>query len=82
MKLTELTTTVLKQVNIEFKLYAIGHNLKRIYNEKNRKKQLKFSKNKNQLNFVSLPHFNFLMEIKGIKFNSNIFILKISLTYI
>ncbi len=50
--------------------------------KKNRKKQLKFSKNKNQLNFVSLPQFNFLMEIKGIKFNSNIFILKISLTYI
>ncbi len=23
----------LKQVNTEFKLYAIGHNLKRIYNE-------------------------------------------------
>ena len=31
--LTEFTTTGLKQVNTEFKLYAIGHNLKRIYNE-------------------------------------------------
>lgn len=33
MHLTEFTTTGLKQVNAEFKLYAIGHNLKRIYNE-------------------------------------------------
>lgn len=33
MHLTEFTTTGLKQVNTEFKLYAIGHNLKRIYNE-------------------------------------------------
>lgn len=37
MKLTEFRTTGLKQVNIEFKLYTIGHNLKRIYNEINRK---------------------------------------------
>ena len=37
MKLTEFTTTGLKQVNTEFKLYAIGNNLKRIYNEINRK---------------------------------------------
>ncbi len=37
MKLTEFTTTGLKQVNTEFKLYEIGHNLKRIYNEINRK---------------------------------------------
>ena len=37
MKLTEFTTTGLKQVNTEFKLYTIGHNLKRIYNEINRK---------------------------------------------
>lgn len=37
MKLTEFATTGLKQVNTEFKLYAIGHNLKRIYNEINRK---------------------------------------------
>ena len=65
MKLTEFTTTGLKQVNTEFKLYAIGHNLKRIYNEINRKttkkknkKQTKFSKNKNQLkNFASIPLF-------------------------
>ena len=38
MHLTEFTTTGLKQVNTEFKLYAIGHNLKRIYNETNIKK--------------------------------------------
>ncbi|MBE6506090.1 MAG: hypothetical protein E7Z73_10225 [Methanobrevibacter millerae] len=38
MHLTEFTTTGLKQVNIEFKLYAIGHNLKRLYNKINRKK--------------------------------------------
>ena len=37
MHLTEFTTTGLKQVNTEFKLYAIGHNLKRIYNEINNK---------------------------------------------
>ena len=37
MKLTEFRTTGLKQVNTEFKLYTIGHNLKRIYNEINRK---------------------------------------------
>lgn len=37
MHLTEFTTTGLKQVNTEFKLYAIGHNLKRIYNEINMK---------------------------------------------
>ncbi len=29
MHLTEFTTTGLKQVNTEFKLYAIGHNLKK-----------------------------------------------------
>ena len=34
MKLHEFSTTGLKQVNTEFKLYTIGHNLKRIYNEK------------------------------------------------
>ena len=33
MHLTEFKTTGLKQVNTEFKLYATGHNLKRIYNE-------------------------------------------------
>ena len=37
MHLTEFTTTGLKQVNTEFKLYAIGHNLKRTYNEINMK---------------------------------------------
>ena len=37
MKLTEFRTTGLKEVNTEFKLYTIGHNLKRIYNEINRK---------------------------------------------
>ena len=37
MHLTEFKTTGLKQVNTEFKLYAIGHNLKRIYNEIHRK---------------------------------------------
>ena len=36
MHLTEFTTTGLKKVNTEFKLYTIGHNLKkRIYNEIN-----------------------------------------------
>ena len=35
MHLTEFTTTGLKQVNTEFKLYTIGHNLKRVYNEIN-----------------------------------------------
>ena len=34
--LTEFTTTGLKQVNTEFKLYTIGHNLKRIYNKINK----------------------------------------------
>ncbi|WP_303247892.1 IS1182 family transposase [uncultured Methanobrevibacter sp.] len=37
MHLTEFKTTGLKQVNTEFKLYTIGHNLKRIYNEIKRK---------------------------------------------
>ena len=37
MHLTEFTTVVLKQVNTEFKLYTIRHNLKRIYNEINNK---------------------------------------------
>ena len=37
MHLTEFKTTGLKQVNTEFKLYATGHNLKRIYNEINRR---------------------------------------------
>ncbi|WP_296796020.1 transposase, partial [uncultured Methanobrevibacter sp.] len=37
MKLHEFTTTGIKNTNIEFKLYTIGHNLKRIYNEINRK---------------------------------------------
>ena len=37
MHLREFTTTGLKQVNTEFKLYAIGHNLKRIYNETKRR---------------------------------------------
>ena len=41
MKLHEFTTTGLKNTNTEFKLYTIGYNLKRIYNEINRKKQLK-----------------------------------------
>lgn len=36
MHLTEFKTTGLKQVNTEFQLYAIGHNLKRIYNETNK----------------------------------------------
>lgn len=38
MHLTEFTTIGLKQVNTKFKLYTIGHNLKRIYNETNYKK--------------------------------------------
>ena len=33
MKLHEFTTTGTKNTNTEFKLYTIGHNLKRIYNE-------------------------------------------------
>lgn len=33
MKLQEFTTTGIENTNTEFKLYAIGHNLKRIYNE-------------------------------------------------
>ncbi|WP_405306822.1 transposase [Methanobrevibacter sp.] len=37
MHLTELKTIGLKQVDTEFRLYAIGHNLKRIYNEIHRK---------------------------------------------
>ena len=37
MKLHEFTTTGIKNTNTEFKLYTIGHNLKRIYNEINRK---------------------------------------------
>lgn len=38
MKLTEFTTTGLKRTNTEFKLYTIGYNLKRIYNELNKEK--------------------------------------------
>ena len=34
MHLTEFTTTGLKKVNTEFKLYTIGHNLKREYTTK------------------------------------------------
>ena len=41
MKLYEFTTTGIENKNIEFKLYALGHNLKRIYNEIQTKKQLK-----------------------------------------
>ena len=37
MKLHEFTTTGIKNTNTEFKLYTIGHNLKRIYNEINTK---------------------------------------------
>lgn len=37
MHLTEFRTTGLQEVNTEFKLYTIGHNLKRIYNEIRRK---------------------------------------------
>lgn len=37
MKLHEFTTTEIKNTNTEFKLYTIGHNLKRIYNEINTK---------------------------------------------
>lgn len=37
MHLTEFITTGLQEVNTEFKLYTIGHNLKRIYNEIRRK---------------------------------------------
>lgn len=35
--LTKFITIGLKRVNTEFKLYAIGHNLKIIYNEINNK---------------------------------------------
>lgn len=37
MHLTEFRTTGLQEVNTELKLYTIGHNLKRIYNEIRRK---------------------------------------------
>ncbi|WP_400244755.1 transposase [Methanobrevibacter smithii] len=37
MHLTEFRTTELQEVNTELKLYTIGHNLKRIYNEISRK---------------------------------------------
>ena len=37
MHLTEFRITGLQEVNTEFKLYTIGHNLKRIYNEISRK---------------------------------------------
>lgn len=37
MHLTEFRTTGLQEVNTELKLYTIGHNLKRIYNEISRK---------------------------------------------
>ena len=33
MKLYEFTTTGIENTNIEFKLYTIGQNLKRTYNE-------------------------------------------------
>ena len=36
MKLHEFSTTGIKNINTEFKLYTIGHNLKRIYNEINK----------------------------------------------
>ena len=34
INLTKFTTTDLKQINTEFKLYTIGHNLKREYTTK------------------------------------------------
>lgn len=37
MKLHKFTTTGIKNTNTEFKLYTIVHNLKRIYNEINKK---------------------------------------------
>jgi L-rhamnose mutarotase len=37
MKLHEFTITGIKNTNTEFKLYTIGHNLKRIFNEINTK---------------------------------------------
>ena len=37
MKLHEFTTTGIKNIIIEFKLYTIGHNLKKVYNEINKK---------------------------------------------
>ena len=45
MKLHEFTTTGIKNTNTEFKLYTIGHNLKRIYNEINSKTTKKTRKN-------------------------------------
>ena len=44
IKLHEFTTIGIKNTNTEFKLYTIVHNLKRIYNEINIKKQLKIRK--------------------------------------
>lgn len=37
IKLHKFTTTGIKNTNTEFKLYTFGHNLKKIYNEINRK---------------------------------------------
>ena len=56
MKLHEFTTTGIKNTNAEFKLYTIEHNLKRIYNEINRKKTTKNKKNykKNQKHKIQL----------------------------
>ena len=66
MKLTEFRTTGLKQVNIEFKLYTIGHNLKRIYNEINRKNTLFFLELTKIYKKICVP----LSNIKK-KFNKN-----------
>ena len=68
IKLHEFITTEIKNTNTEFKLYTIGYNLKRIYNEINRKKQLKIRKNiknhktqKSIKNFASHPQVLFAM---------------------
>lgn len=58
IKLYEFIKIEIKNINTEFKLYTIGNNLKRIYNEINRKKQLKIRKNiKNHKTQKSIKNF-------------------------
>ena len=51
MKLYEFTTTGIENTNIEFKLYTIGHNLKRIYNEIQTKKKQQDVCQNSKINF-------------------------------
>ena len=59
MHLTEFTTTGLKQVNTEFKLYTTKHNLKRIYNKTIQKELIPPTKQTKYLKIIKLMPKNF-----------------------